>query len=187
MRNDRFRWQLPLYTALASVLVFTPLIMAGQDFDILYLLTAFFASLLLLVLAVVSLFRKKGLQSLTRLSMFVVLCVASFLLMKHGEAIRASCRWLLWSNRYKAEVMAQPAAPKGELKHLEWDGWGFAGSDTVVYLVFDPNDSIAPELKTHKSGKFRGIPCEVPKIQRLERHWYSVVFNTDFGWNDCPS
>ena len=29
-----------------------------------------------------------------------------------------------WSHRYKVEVLAQPAPANGELKHIEWDGWG---------------------------------------------------------------
>jgi hypothetical protein len=38
-----------------------------------------------------------------------------------------TARWMLWSRAYKAKVAAQPDSLKGELKHIEWDGWGWAG------------------------------------------------------------
>jgi len=68
---------------------------------------------------------------------------------------------------------------------MEWDGWGFAGSDTVVYLVYDPNDSLVPAVRSHSSGNFKGIPCEVWHVRRLESNWYSVVFYTETAWNSC--
>jgi hypothetical protein len=81
----------------------------------------------------------------------------------HSKKIHWTTRWFLWSKKYKAEVAAQPAATQG-LRHIEWDGWGFPGAgDTVVYLVFDPNDSL---LSTDSSRRFAGIPCEVPRVRR---------------------
>jgi hypothetical protein len=62
------------------------------------------------------------------------------------------------------------------------DGWGFAGSDTVVYVVFDPTNSLAGAAKSRAPGKFKGIPCEVSRVRRLESQWYSVVFYTDTDW-----
>jgi hypothetical protein len=57
------------------------------------------------------------------------------------------------------------------LKHVEWEssGWGPIGP-TIVYLVFDPADSLSAAAKSHQAGKFSGIPCEVPRVQRLESH-----------------
>ena len=67
---------------------------------------------------------------------------------------------------------------------MEWDGWGFAGAgDTTVYLVFDPSDLLLTEAGDHSSGKFAGIPCEVPLVHRLEDHWYTVLFHTDSDWH----
>jgi hypothetical protein len=67
---------------------------------------------------------------------------------------------------------------------MEWDGWGLVGSgDTVVYLVFDPNDSFTSSAKGHSSGKLRGIPCEVLRVRRLESHWYTALFYTNPAWD----
>jgi hypothetical protein len=95
--------------------------------------------------------------------------------------IRSEARWFVWSQRYKAEVLAQPNATR-ELKHVEWDGWGWAGQDTTAYLVFDPTDSLSTAARNHRPGKFNGIPCEVPVIDRMERNWYAVRFYTNECW-----
>ncbi|MGC2528472.1 MAG: hypothetical protein WA639_12040, partial [Candidatus Acidiferrum sp.] len=93
----------------------------------------------------------------------------------------SAVRWLFFSHGYKSEVLAQ--SPKnGELKHIEWDGWGWAGQDTTVYLVFDPTDSLSAAAKGNHPGKFDGIPCEVPVVHRLESYWYTVQFYTDEFW-----
>ena len=55
---------------------------------------------------------------------------------------------------------------------------------TIVYLVFDPADSLSPAAKGHQPGKFSGIPCEVPRVQRLESHWYAVTFYTEESWGE---
>ena len=93
-----------------------------------------------------------------------------------------SVRWLLRSRSYKAEVSAQPDSASGELKHIVWDGWGWGGEDTTVYLVFDPTDSLAMPSVERRRGKFNGIPCEVPSITRMERNWYAVQFYTNELW-----
>jgi hypothetical protein len=142
-------------------------------------------SLILLVIAVVLASFRQRLQSLSIFSMVVVYCAVSWLLFKNSAAIHTASRWMLESKSYKAQVLAQPNSINGELKHIEWDGWGWGGNDTTVYLVFDPKDSLAAVAKSHSSGKFPGIPCEVPSVRRMEKHWYSVVFYTDTVWNDC--
>jgi hypothetical protein len=95
--------------------------------------------------------------------------------------IRTAARWFVRSHRYKAEVLAQPNAT-GELKHIEWDGWGWAGQDTTVYLVFDPTDWLSTASRNHRPGKFNGIPCEVPVVDRMEKNWYAVQFYTHEWW-----
>lgn len=100
----------------------------------------------------------------------------------HRSAIGTTTKWLLLSRGYKVEVLAQPDSTNGELKHVEWDGWGWAGMDTVVYLVFDPTDSLSPAASSHQPGKYRGIPCEVFLVRRLESHWYTVWFYTNYEW-----
>jgi hypothetical protein len=92
---------------------------------------------------------------------------------------------LLWSRDYKSKVLSQPLSSSGEFKHIEWDGWGWAGQDTTVYLVFDPTDSLSTAASTHQSRKFTGIPCEVPNVSRLESEWYTVTFYTNQEWGRC--
>jgi hypothetical protein len=108
-------------------------------------------------------------------------------------SIRSATKWFMWSQRYKREVLAQSGETAGELKHIEWDGWGFPGAgDTTVYLVYDPTDSLSAPAKSHQPGKFVGIPCTVPLVSRLESEWYAVRFYTDEWWGrrnalDCGS
>ena len=94
-------------------------------------------------------------------------------------------RWLIWSGRYKAQVLAASNPANGELRHIEWDGWGWAGMDTTVYLVFDPTNALS-KANSHGPGKFPGIPCEIYSAKRLEDKWYTVQFYTDREWRrDC--
>ena len=99
--------------------------------------------------------------------------------------VKTTARWGLWSHRYKSQVLSQPTSPSGDLKHIEWDGWGWAGQDTTVYLVFDPTDSLSLAASTHQSGKFSGIPCEIPEVSRFESQWYAVTFYTNQEWGRC--
>lgn len=112
----------------------------------------------------------------------LVLSIAATLLMSVGcQRSSDAVRWLARSHNYKSEILAQPTAV-GELKHIEWDGWGWAGQDTTVYLVYDPIDSLAAAAKGQKPGKFNGIPCEVFRVRRLENCWYTVQFYTNEFW-----
>ncbi len=93
-------------------------------------------------------------------------------------------RWLIWSRSYKAEVLAGSDPANGELRHIEWDGWGWAGMDTTVYLVFDPTNSLS-RATGPSPGKHAGIPCEIDRVKRLEDKWYTVQFYTDYDWKAC--
>jgi len=183
-QENRFNWRLPFYAAAGALIIFLPLLISSADLGvILYLFVAApIVSLVLLFLAI----RKRGRQRLSVLSMLVVYWAVSAALVGDYSAVRDAARWFLWSKSYKAEVLTQPGSRSGDLKHVEWDAWGFPGAgDTVVYLVFDPNDSLAAEVKSHRPGKFSGIPCEASRIRRLESHWYSVRFYTDSSWDHC--
>ena len=114
--------------------------------------------------------------------MLACIAIAAVPEVEKYSAVRTAARWLVWSHGYKAKVMAQPASPNGELKHIEWDGWGWAGQDTTVFLVFDPTDSLSAAAKSRSPGKIKGIPCEVPLVRRLESRWYTVRFYTDEYW-----
>jgi len=179
----RFNWQLPIYGALGAAIVLAPKTIFGNDIGT-FLLSGIVAALVTITLLVFAI-RAIRRQILSALAMLATFCILSWFLFKISDDVRSAGRWLFKSKTYKAEVLAQPSID-GQLKHVEWDGWGFAGSgDTVVYLVFDPNDSLATATKSHASGKFNGIPCEVFKVHRLEKYWYSVLFYTDTAWDHC--
>jgi hypothetical protein len=83
-------------------------------------------------------------------------------------------RWLLWSNRYRENVLAQPVSPIGEHKSTEWDHWTYNDSTAVAYLVYDPSDNL--RLMTHIDPVRKAdLPCEIERVDRLESRWYSVV------------
>jgi hypothetical protein len=186
--NDRskpFSWRLPLYAAAGACVVLLPIMVYGSaDMAVLYTFGAapIIAILLLVVVAVRRGLRRR-LSALLALVAYVTVTGALFMA---RDELRPTLRWLLWSHRYKAQLLAVPHSANGELKHIEWDGWGWAGQDTVVYLVFDPTDSLSGAAKSHSPGKFRGMPCEVFRVQRLESHWYSVVFYTNTDWAHRP-
>jgi hypothetical protein len=81
-------------------------------------------------------------------------------------------RWFVRASEYKTKVMSEPLGQNGSLRHLEWDGWGFPGAgDTVLYLVFDPNDQLLDASITGRPGKYAGVPCEVVRVRRMEKNW----------------
>jgi hypothetical protein len=118
----------------------------------------------------------------------VLLCVVALGLWAAYEVsftVRAPVRWALHRSEFKGEVESLPTPPNGELKHVEWDGWGFAGLETNVYLVFDPSDSLAQVASSGDAGKVPGIPCKFDRARRLEKSWYAVVYFTEESWSQC--
>jgi hypothetical protein len=183
-RRDWFDWRFPFYGAIGALIFFVPTMFDGTDIlGALYFFVAVpIISLIVLVVAI----RKKRLQRLAVLSMLIAYSAISWSLLNNSRDLRTASRWLLWSKEYKKKVLAQPNSTNGALKHIEWDGWGFPGAgDTVVYLVFDPDDSLSKAAQSHSPGKFSGVPCEVPRVRRLESHYYSVLFYTDTDWEHC--
>jgi hypothetical protein len=112
----------------------------------------------------------------------VVYLFVPALVLTNYTLVRDRVRWSLLSARYKAGVLAQTAPANDELKHTEWDIWGFAGMDTTVFLVLDPTDSLASASGALPPVKARGLPCDVVRVRRLEREWYAVLFYTDTYW-----
>jgi hypothetical protein len=141
--------------------------------------------IVLLISAAISKNRRRYLQQLLTLAIILAMSIAVFVFDHLNPiAIRSTARWLVWSRDYKAEVLKQTQPANGELKHIEWDGWGMFAQNTLIFLVFDPTDSLLRAAKNHQPGKFDGIPCEVPLVRRLESHWYAVVFYTSQGWDE---
>ena len=182
--EGRFDWVLLSSAVVGASVVFVSLMVYSAYAPFLYLL--FFAPIIFLaclILLVASAIDKRPRQCLSMLLTLVAFLGASWALFKNEGTIRPSIRWLLWSHRFKAEVLARPAPTKGELRHMEWEATGFAGvANNTIYLVFDPTDSLAVAAKSHSPGNFSGMPCEVYRVLRLESHWYSVAFYTDEEW-----
>jgi hypothetical protein len=184
--REPFNWRLPVYTALATIALGL-LDTFGESDGVLYLLPVVVVSLFLLLFLLFAAIGRKSSFCLAILSMLGVFWIFSLALFMNHYAIRNNMRWLLGSRRYKAEVLAQSTPPNGDLKHVEWDGWGFPGAgNTYVYLVFDPTDSLAAAAKKHEPGKFDGIPCKVLRVSRLEGRLYAVLFYTGQAW-DTPN
>lgn len=175
-------WRLPLYGVAGAIVVLVPFLLSPA-FDFAEIFFVFIgvplALLILLILAVAK-------KSLGILLLAISVALTAWFLWVHADHIRFTGRWLLWGREYKAAARQQ-ARPGAGLPHVEWDGWGFAGMDTVVYAVFDPSDSLAAAASQHRSGTVPGVPCGVADVYRLERNWYSVTMYTGTDWNDCAS
>ncbi|HXN30103.1 MAG TPA: hypothetical protein VN902_23495 [Candidatus Acidoferrales bacterium] len=121
----------------------------------------------------------------TLLSAWAAVWAVTAVLFVYHAQVRTKARWLVWSHDYKEKVLTQQAPANGEFRHTEWDGWGWGGEDTTVFLVFDPENSLSSAASIHQPGKFDGIPCAVPEVSRLESQWYAVRFYTDQDWQRC--
>jgi hypothetical protein len=182
---SKFDWRLPLASLLCTPVIFLILAISQSESLVYLFVVVPIISLLLIVFAVISLITRKNRRCLAILSMLAIFWLLSVPLFRNYLPIRSAARWLIWSNDFKAKVTAQPASPNADFKHLDWDGWGWAGMNTEVYLVFDPTDSLSPAAESHQSGKFRGLPCKVDRVFRLERNWYAAQFYTGTDWDHC--
>jgi hypothetical protein len=188
--SEQLNWRPASYAALIAFIIDIPILIRYPT-DISLILLFVVGSFLVLVTApllIIAAFRRKRRQFLLILSMATVYWVISAALviydLKNPTAIRTAARWLASSRDYKEKVLSQ-SVPSGELKHIEWDGWGWAGMDTTMYLVFDPTDSLSEAASSHQSGKFNGIPCQVQRVRRLESSWYTVLLYTNEFWDRC--
>lgn len=158
---------------------FLPLLIS-QNTDVLYL----FLILPVLALTSISILIYAALSRNLRLALIVAtFCAVSALVFLYSFQISTFTRWGLWSGHYKKEVLVEPTPVNGDLKHIEWAGWGFAGMDSTVFLVFDPTNSLAEAAQKDQFGKLKGIPCEVDWVRRMDSHWYIVLTDT-YSW-DC--
>jgi hypothetical protein len=191
----RLRSRLPMYAAIIGIVIFVLIGVSNPDtlfFWDLFVVAPILliSSLILIVLLIRAAIGHNRRQLLPILATLIILwAVPGFLFfydVEHPGALRETARWLIWSHGYKAEVLSQKTSAIGDLKHIEWDGWGFPGAgDTMVFLVFDPTDSLSTAAKSQQPGKFNGIPCKVALVRRLESFWYAVLFYTDETWNQC--
>jgi hypothetical protein len=126
---------------------------------------------------------RRGRQSVAAFGAFLIVTIGMVI---SQRPIRPHLLWLVWSSRYKSEVLANAAAANGELKHVEWDGDGWGGTpvgDWMGYVVFDPSDSLSAATRHNAPKEYNGIPCKVILVRRLEKQWYSVVLDMDQFWD----
>lgn len=132
-------------------------------------------------------FLRKGRQMRVRVVMvFATFLAVTAVVVLNQSHVRARLHWLVWSQRYKSEVLASTARPDGSLStsNGNGDGWGSgATGDWMSYVVFDPSDSLSEATKKNVPAQYRGIPCTVIRIRRLETHWYSVVLDMNEFWD----
>lgn len=184
--KGRVNWALPLGVAAGLIFVSTAVIVYTPYavFPLALVVVPLVCLTLIVLLLVASIRKWKRLQASAALALVAVVAT-SFAVLKLQEPIRESLRWLLWSNRFKAELLSTPSPQLGEFRHIVWEATGFAGvANNTLYLVFDPTDALASAARTGSPGKFTGLPCEVLKVRRLERQWYSVMFYTDEAWGE---
>jgi hypothetical protein len=179
----RINWRLPVIAALGALVIFLPDLWFGnggfQSFLVLTMMIVF----TLLLLANAWHKRQQGRSAVLMVAAYAAVLWIGFLC---TYPVRTATRWLFWKKDYKAQTLAQPQPQEGELQHMEWDAWGFPGEgDSFVFLVYDPKDTLAAAVSARYSGKFNGIPCQVPHLIRMESQWYLAQYYPDTSWNEC--
>lgn len=187
---NRFNWWLPFYGSLGAAVVVLPRMILGNDIGT-FLGMAVIAAIVGLILLVI-LFRTIRRQTMAALSMVAVFGAASWLLFRVSDDVHTTGRWLIQSGRYKTEILAQPNPANGELKHAEWDGWGFAGQVTRWCIWFSirmirwllrpkailPANTAAYPVKFPTSGVWRTTgtqSCSIPTRIGISVAKYSNV------------
>jgi len=161
--ETRADWKLPLLVVAASTIGFLLLIVYTAYFFVWIPFIATIVCLACLTLMVIAAIRKRRRQIILLLLAIVAFVAVAAVLDKGGESLRSYLRWLLWSRRFKAEVLAQPSPRTGELRHMEWEATGFAGvANSTLYLVFDPSDAVANVTRQGRWYPLRGACCATP-------------------------
>ena len=185
--THHLNWKLPLYMTIGASVLLLALFVISANASLIYaLFIAPILCLTLITLLIVAAVSRKPRPFFRVLLTIAAVIACSWLLLKNEATLRPQLRWLLWSNRFKAAVLAQANPARGQFRHIEWDGWGGAPvGDWTSYVVFDPTDSLAAAFNSHLPGKFKGIPCDVDEVRRLETHWYSVTLSMNEWWEQC--
>jgi hypothetical protein len=190
-QTARFDWRMQVFNSLlGSMVVFAAISLLNSDATLfLFLFINAILSVSIIFLLIYAVFSKNRRRSRRQLLTLAILWIVSMSFFdfdrNHPIAIRTTARWLVSSRGYKTQVLAQPQPPNGEMKHVDWDGWGMFAQNTEVYLVYDPTDSLRAAALSGQPGKFDGIPCQVPSVRHLESRWYSVIFYTGETWDHC--
>ena len=127
--------------------------------------------------------RQQRIRSVVAFGAFMIVTAGVLI---NQRQIRPHLLWLVWSQRYKSEVLADSAAANGDFRHVEWDGDGWGSGvtgDWTGYVVFDPSDSLSAATKRNVPTEYQGIPCTIISVRRLEKQWYSVVLDMNQFWD----
>jgi hypothetical protein len=174
-------WLSLIGSAVAAISCYTPFLYL-KSFDIKSLL--YLAVLLLITLAfgfyviLRGIISKKWVKPGTWIALVVVLGV-TFAMSCSATRLRPWARWLIFSNTYKSQVLAQTITSQNDLRFVQWDGWGWAGMETNVYLIYDPSDKLKVRTNRVPGKKSVEITEKSQFIQRLEHNWYSATLYTD--------
>ena len=174
-------WLAPAGTTLLAF--FVPFIIGlSPEFDIgqlaYFLLIVPLVTLSFLILALIRRTRRVWL-------VLCVFCCVSLACFKANYFLRVHGRWVWLAGTAKRRVLAQEAPPVGQLRHMDWDGWGMFAQDTEVYLVTDPANATMAITRSADGLKVKGVPCNFWRSYRLEPHWYALVFFTQTSWDSC--
>ncbi len=180
----RFDWWFPICVLTCVGAALFPLTISSSDFSALLYV---FATVPIVSFALLySAKKSKDRQRYAAFLLFALFLVFTAVMFTHFSNTRATIRWFFRGREIQDEVLSQAIPADGRFRHVEWEGWGFAGAgDTVVYLVSDPNDSLISAARSGLPGKFVGLPCEVVRVHRLEQGWYTALFYTDTDWDHC--
>ena len=177
---NRRSWYFPLFGALIVFVLYIPFLYAKM-FDLESIGYVLFLFLLAAVFGIAIL--RRGVlrrQWISYRWVFAGLAFlgVSILMFLSTQHLRPWARWLVASGKYTSFVMQQKPDPQTGLRYIEWDGWGWAGMDTSVDLVYDPTDTLAHEIQYNPKGRFAEVADKTAFVQRLGRGWYSVTLYT---------
>lgn len=180
-------WRFPIFgAAIAALLLFSLFLFAGDPVLWVLFLIAPCVGLLALVLLVLLAFRRTRRRSGELLLATVLFLAIMIIGLRFQDVVRPDARWAFFSQKFKRQVLSQQGCPSGDFKHFEWDGSGGAPvGDWTSYVVFDPTDSLNAETHHWNPGEIKGIPCDVLRIQKLEKRWYSVTLQMNEWWDTC--
>ncbi len=86
--------------------------------------------------------------------------------------IKDELRFLVWSHTHDDEL--REFADRDAII-LDWESWGWAGSENDSYLVSNPNDDLAESEATAEWLRHVGSSCEIVALKRLRRGIYIVT------------
>ena len=159
--KGRINWALPVRAAVGLLIVSSVLIVYTPyaEFPLTFVVMPLVCITLIVLLLVAGVRNRKRLQASAALALVAVIAI-SFTALKLQEPIRESLRWLLWSNRFKTELLLAPSPRRGELRHIEWQATGFAGvANDTIYLVYDPTDALASAARVGSPGRTIAFPA----------------------------